>query len=60
MYKKSASFSVVDKQSGVKAATLDGKSIKANRKYTVKKKGSHVVRARDNNGNLRVIKFIVK
>lgn len=60
VYKKSASFSVVDKQSGVKAATLDGKSIKANRKYTVKKKGSHVVRARDNNGNLRVIKFTVK
>lgn len=60
VYKKSASFSIADKQSGVKAVTLDGKSIKANKKYTVKKKGSHVVRARDNNGNLRVVKFTVK
>ena len=60
VYKKSASFSVVDKQSGVKVAILDGKSIKANKKYIVKKKGTHIVRARDNNGNLRVIKFTVK
>ena len=47
-----------DKGSGIKKATLNGKTIKSGTKVT--KKGSYTVKVWDNAGNVKTVKFIIK
>lgn len=58
VYKGSVTFSVVDTQSGVLAVSLNHRGIGT--KYTIKKKGTYVLRAKDKMLNLREIRFTVK
>lgn len=57
-YNKSARYKVVDKISGVKSVTLDGKTVKTSGR--VKTKGSHTLKVTDKAGNTKTITFTVK
>lgn len=59
-YSGSVKFKVQDNASGTKAATYDGKAIKAGKVYTITAKGKHVVKAKDKVGNYRAVTFTVK
>ena len=57
-YNKSARYKVVDKISGFKSVTLDGKTVKTSGR--VKTKGSHTLKVTDKAGNTKTITFTVK
>ena len=54
----SVKISFADKLSGVKRATLDGKTIKNG--YKISKKGTHTLKITDKAGNVKTVKFTVK
>ena len=57
-YSGSVKISFADKLSGVKRATLDGKTIKNG--YKISKKGTHTLKITDKAGNVKTVKFTVK
>lgn len=57
-YKKAVTIKFSDKVSGVKKATLNGKTIKTNKK--VVKKGSYTLVVVDKAGNKKTVKFKIK
>ncbi len=57
-YKGKVTIKFQDKLSGVKKATLNGKSIKNGK--SVSKKGSYVLKVTDKAGNVKTVKFSIK
>ncbi len=57
-YKKGYKLKFSDKVSGIKAAKLDGKTVKNGAKVT--KKGKHTLVLKDKAGNTKTIKFTIK
>lgn len=57
-YKKSVTISFSDKDSGIKSAKLNGKTIKSGKK--VSKKGTYMLKVTDKANNTKTVKFKIK
>jgi hypothetical protein len=62
-YTKSVTIKATDKDSGLKSATLNGKTIKVSKLksgYKVSKAGSYTLKVKDKAGNTKTVKFKIK